>query len=100
MKRREFWIEYGGDPSLDGELYKRYSATKPFKPIFPDVEVIHCREVLLTDCQKCIQNEFCSCDKAPTDRPTRDCFLSGHILKPNHSKGYQNYICEVCGFEK
>lgn len=39
-KHRKFWIEFGGDPSKDGECYKRYCATSPFKTVFPDSEVI------------------------------------------------------------
>lgn len=43
-KPREFYIEFGGDPSKDGECYKRYSSTKPFESYLPDCEVIHCVE--------------------------------------------------------
>ena len=35
-----YYIEFGGDPSKDGEVYKRYSSkNQPFKSIFIDVEV-------------------------------------------------------------
>lgn len=40
-KAREFWIEFGGDPSDDKEVYKRYSATSPFKPGSFSDEVVH-----------------------------------------------------------
>lgn len=40
-KPREYWIEFGGDPSNDKEVYKRYSATVPFKPCSLSDEVIH-----------------------------------------------------------
>lgn len=43
-KLRDIWIAFGGDPSDDKEVYKRYSATKPFKPACPGEEVIRCRE--------------------------------------------------------
>lgn len=52
MKPRDIWIEFGGDPSDDKEVYKRYSATIPFKTLFPDCEVIHCREVRPIDWEK------------------------------------------------
>lgn len=42
---REFWIELHADPSDNQELYKRYSAAKPFDALFVDSEVIHMREV-------------------------------------------------------
>ncbi len=38
---REFWIEFGGDPSDDKEVYKRYCAATPFKPAGFSEEVIH-----------------------------------------------------------
>lgn len=38
---REFWIEFFGDPSDDKEVYKRYSAAVPFKPVGNDAEVFH-----------------------------------------------------------
>lgn len=41
---REFWIEFGGDPSDDEEVYKRYSARVPFKPTDFSDEVVHCVE--------------------------------------------------------
>ena len=41
QKNREFWIEFGGDPSNDKEVYKRYSSTSPFKPTDFSDEVIH-----------------------------------------------------------
>lgn len=37
---KTYYVEFGGDPSNDKELYKRYSSTEPFKPLFPDCEVI------------------------------------------------------------
>lgn len=37
---RLVWIEFSGDPSDDKEVYKRYSATKPFKPCGLDAEVV------------------------------------------------------------
>ena len=40
-KPREFWIEFGGDPSNDQEVYKRYSSTRPFEPGTFSDEVIH-----------------------------------------------------------
>jgi len=40
-KPREFWIEFGGNPSDDKEVYKRYSARVPFKPTAFSDEVIH-----------------------------------------------------------
>lgn len=40
-KPREFWIEFGGDPSDDNEVYKRYSATTPFEPCGLSDEVVH-----------------------------------------------------------
>jgi len=43
-KLREIWIAFGGDPSDDKEVYKRYSATKPFAPVGPGEEVIRCLE--------------------------------------------------------
>lgn len=39
-KLREIWIAFGGDPSDDKEVYKRYSSTRPFKPVGLDEEVI------------------------------------------------------------
>lgn len=40
FKPQEFFIEFGGDPSDDKELYKRYSTrAKPFEPAFPNAEV-------------------------------------------------------------
>lgn len=43
-KPREFWVEFGGDPSNDKEVYKRYSARVPFEPTDFSDEVIHCVE--------------------------------------------------------
>jgi hypothetical protein len=40
-KPREFWVEFGGDPSDDKEVYKRYCAAEPFKPSRFSDEVIH-----------------------------------------------------------
>lgn len=51
-KPREFWIEFGGDPSDDEEVYKRYSSTKPFKPTSYAEEVIHCIEKSAYDALK------------------------------------------------
>lgn len=45
-KPREFWVEFGGDPSDDKEIYKRYSARVPFEPTDFSDEVIHCVEYL------------------------------------------------------
>lgn len=45
-KPRDIYIEFGGDPSDDKELYKRYSSTSPFEPSSHSDEVIHCREVI------------------------------------------------------
>lgn len=44
-KPREFWIELGGDPSNDKEVYKRYCATAPFKPSSYSEEVVCTVEV-------------------------------------------------------
>lgn len=44
MKPREFWIEFGGDPSDDKEVYKRYCAAVPFKGVDFSDEVVHCVE--------------------------------------------------------
>ena len=41
---REFWIEFGGDPSDDKECYKRYCSTAKFEPSSFSDEVIHCIE--------------------------------------------------------
>lgn len=43
-KPAEIWIEFGGDPSNDVEIYKRYSAKVPFQPTSHSDEVIHCIE--------------------------------------------------------
>lgn len=43
-KLRDIWIAFGGDPSDDKEVYKRYSSAAPFKPVGLDEEVIRCRE--------------------------------------------------------
>lgn len=45
-KPKEFWIEFSGDPSDDKECYKRYVSGTEFKPILPECEVLHVREVL------------------------------------------------------
>lgn len=42
---REFWIEFGGDPSDDKEIYKRYCSAAPFDPNGLGEEVIRVREV-------------------------------------------------------
>lgn len=39
--KREWWIEFGGDPSDDKELYKRYCGGQPFEPTSYAEEVIH-----------------------------------------------------------
>lgn len=39
--KRQIWIEFGGDPSNDKEVYKRYSATVPFEPSSYAEEVVH-----------------------------------------------------------
>lgn len=38
---QEVWIEFGGDPSDDKEIYKRYCAKVAFFTKFPDSEVLH-----------------------------------------------------------
>jgi len=43
-KLRDVWIAFNGDPSKDGELYKRYSSTKPFLPSLPSEEVMRLKE--------------------------------------------------------
>jgi hypothetical protein len=41
QKAREVYVEFGGNPSDDKEIYKRYTATRPFKPGDMNCEVIH-----------------------------------------------------------
>lgn len=42
----KYYIEFGGDPSKDGENYKRYSSKNiPFKAWAPDVEVLELVEI-------------------------------------------------------
>lgn len=48
-KPREFWIEFSGDPSDDKECYKRYVSGTEFKPILPECEVLHVREILASE---------------------------------------------------
>ena len=43
-KLRDIWIAFGGDPSDDKEVYKRYSATIPMLPTCPGEEVIRTKE--------------------------------------------------------
>lgn len=45
LKLRDVYVAFGGDPSDDREVYKRYSSTEPFKPVLPNEEIVHAREV-------------------------------------------------------
>lgn len=38
---KELYVEFGGDPSNDKELYKRYCSTEKFDPVGFSDEVIH-----------------------------------------------------------
>lgn len=68
MKLREFWIEFGGDPSDDKEVYKRYSAAVPFKPCGFSDEVIHCREVK-PEVDAAIEKLVSVCEKTLIEMP-------------------------------
>lgn len=41
MKPREVWVEFGGDPSNDKEIYKRYCGAQKFEPGSYAEEVVH-----------------------------------------------------------
>ena len=44
-KLRDIWIAFGGDPSQDLGLFKRYSSMEKFEAALPNEEVIHTKEV-------------------------------------------------------